>query len=157
MSDPSYVEGPALMMAALYTHLQFLSPTHLRTLTHLFAPSLHLPPSHTHKLAQTGKWQIRELVNKRLQSIISLFFLFFTVNPLLSFISISPIPPLQACLATAASLVIGTCPTRTAASPVPATRWVLSASSVSRRGGSASASPGSEVAAVTRVAGGRLV
>lgn len=48
----------------------------------------------------------------------------------------------QVFLVTAVSLVIGICPTQTAASHVTATPWVPSAHSVSLRGGNVSVSLG---------------
>lgn len=58
---------------------------------------------------------------------------------------------------TAVSLVIGTCPTQTAASHATVTPWVPSARSVSLRGGSVSVSPGWGGSAVILVAGVRMV
>ncbi len=58
---------------------------------------------------------------------------------------------------TAVSLVIGTCPTQTAASHVTATPWVHSARSASQRGDSVSVSPGWGGSVVTLVAGVRMV
>lgn len=58
---------------------------------------------------------------------------------------------------TAVSLVIGTCPTQTAASRVTVTPWVPSAHFVSLRGAIVNVSQGWGVGAVTPVAGVPMV